>query len=395
MLAEGMELAKRVLDVSTESAFEVLAKAKQLERQGRSVIHFEIGEPDWDTPDHIKEAAIKALREGFTHYTPSAGIPELRQAIAEKVLQERGVHLDYESQILITPGAKPNLLYAIFSLANPGDRVLIPDPSFPSYWALTKLAGAVAVPLTLTQKRDFTIDPEQVRKEAKTGAKLLILSFPSNPCGSVLSERDIKDIAEIVQKYNLWVLSDEIYRKFVYEGQRYSSVFNEAGMTDRTVVIDSFSKTYAMTGWRLGFALGPSALIEKMTRLQIHLASCPNSFVQKAALEALMGPQDFFKDMLREYDLRRKAIVDGLNAIKGFHCSMPKGAFYAFPNTLSTGLSSKELSGRLLNEALVATLDGASFGAGGDGFLRLSYATNLMKIKEGLERMKEFAEEKL
>jgi aspartate/methionine/tyrosine aminotransferase len=394
VISERLELAERVLDISTESAFEVLAKAKRLEKEGKSIIHFEIGEPDFPTAARIKDAAIRALRDGFTHYTQSSGIPELRQAIAEMVLKERAVKIDFESQVLVTPGAKPNLYYAIFSLVNPGDRVLIPDPSFPSYWALTKLAGGIAVPLTMKQERGFSVDPEQVRAEAKKGAKLLILSFPSNPCGSVLSKSDTEEIARIVQKYNLWVLSDEIYSKLVYEGEN-SSVYDVAGMTDRTLVADGFSKTYAMTGWRLGFAYGPPHLIEKMTRLQIHLASCATSFVQKAGVEALQGPQDSVKAMIQEYNRRRKRIVESLNAIPGFHCSMPKGAFYAFPDVKGTGLSSRELSSRLLNEAYVSTLDGAGFGDGGQGFIRLSYATDMNKINEGMKRIERFAKEEL
>lgn len=372
--------------IGTESAFEVLALAKGLERQGHSVVHLEIGEPDFDTPPHIKEAAIRALNEGFTHYTPAQGIYELREAIARRLERDIGVDIDPNREVIVMPGSKVCIFAAIMSIINPGDEVLVPDPGWPIYESVVRFIGGRPVPVPLREENDFKFDPEDLQEKISKKTKMVIINFPQNPCGSSLSPSDVRTVADIAGEKDLWVLSDEIYSKIVYEGGHHS-MLAESDMKEHTILVDGFSKTYAMTGWRLGYAVADPEIISRMVTLQINISSCATSFAQKAAVEALNGPQDCVRDMVREYLMRRDAIVSGLNKIEGLSCQMPKGAFYVFPNTTRLGMKSKELMTLLLEKAHVATLDGTAFGQGGEGYLRLSYATSIDKIQEGLRRI--------
>ncbi len=387
MVSVKPPFADRMKNLGTETAFEVLGMAKELERKGINVVHLEIGEPDFDTPQHIKDAAVRALKEGFTHYTPSAGIIEIREAVAETVSEDRGIDVDPNREVVVMPGAKPCILTGILATINPGDEVLIPNPSYPVYESVVNFIGAVPVPVPLKEEKDFRLSPEDVAEKVTKRTRMLVLNSPHNPCGSSLLKSDMEGLAEIARENNLWVLSDEVYCKIQYEGKHYS-IASEPGMKEKTILIDGFSKTYAMTGWRLGYAVGNPELIAHMVKLQINICSCPTSFVQKAGIEALRGTQDCVSQMVKEYDKRRKAIVAGLNAIRGISCKMPGGAFYVFPNVKRLGLKSKDLMKIILNKARVAILHGDAFGQYGEGYLRLSYATNLENIKEGLSRIK-------
>ena len=379
--------AERMGRLGTESAFEVLARAKELEKRGVEVVHFEIGEPDFDTPEHIKEAAVKALKEGYTHYTPSPGILELRVAIAEKVSNELGIDVDPASEVVVMPGGKPCIFAAIYTMVNPGDEVLIPNPSYPAYESVVNFAGGIPIPIPLREENDFRLIPEDVEQLVTPKTKMIILNSPHNPCGSMLTKRDVKEIAEIVKKHNLLVLSDEIYDKITYE-QKHYSIASEADMKDHTIIINGFSKTYAMTGWRLGYAISNKSIISQMAKLHLNISSCAAAFVQMAGITALRGPQDCVKEMLQEYARRREIIVEGLNSIPGISCKKPSGAFYVFPNIKKLGMSSREFAQYLLTEGGVATLHGTAFGKFGEGYLRLSYATSITNIKKGLEKIK-------
>ena len=391
-MSRELSYSKAMSNLGTETAFEILAMAKELEKKGAKVIHLEIGEPDFDTPEHIKEAAVKALKAGYTHYTPAPGILELRQAISEKVSREIGIDVDPNREVIVMPGAKPGLFTGILSTVNPGEEVLVPDPAFPIYRSVVEFIGAVAVSIPLKEEKNFRIDPEDVRRKVTAKTKMLILNSPHNPCGSALTRSDIEALAEIARENNLWVMSDEVYSKIVYEGG-HQSIASQPGMKERTILIDGFSKTYAMTGWRLGYAIGPAQVIAHMVKLQINIASCAAAFTQMAAIEALRGPQDSTRKMVEEYDRRRKTIVSGLNSIRGMSCKMPDGAFYVFPNVKKLGLNSRDIMMKLLNQGHVATLHGEAFGPAGAGYLRLSYATSLENIKEGLGRIKQIVEE--
>jgi aspartate aminotransferase len=386
-------LADRMAVLGTETAFEVLARAKALERQGKNIIHLEIGEPDFDTPQNIKEAAVKALYAGYTHYVPAAGIPELREAIAEYISKTREIRVDPE-EVVVTPGAKPIIFFTILACVNPGEEVLYPNPGFPIYESVIKFVGAKPVPIPLKEENDFRIDHEYVKEKITEKTKMIILNSPENPTGGVLTRDDLKLIADcIAERDDLIVLSDEIYSRIIYEGS-HESIASLPGMKEKTVILDGFSKTYAMTGWRLGYGVMRKDLAEKITQLMINSNSCTCAFIQMAGIEALKGPQDSVDRMVAEFRKRREIIVEGLNRIKGVTCKKPKGAFYVFPNITGTGMRSKELSDYLLNEVGVAVLPGTSFGKYGEGYLRISFANSVENIKEALRRI-EAALEKL
>jgi len=382
-----MKLAKCMSRLGTETAFEVLAKAKALEAQGREVVHLEIGEPDFDTPKHIIEAACKALHSGYTHYTPSAGIPELRQAIAEETSRTRGIPVEPEN-VVVTPGGKPIMFYAILALAEPGDEVIYPNPGFPIYESMINFTGAKPVPIPLREEYDFAFDIDEFKKLVTDKTKLIIINSPHNPTGGILDKGTLHEIAKIAMERDIPVLSDEIYDRILYEGEFYS-IASIPGMQERTIILNGFSKTYAMTGWRLGYGVMPKDLAVHITRLMTNSNSCTNAATQMAGIAALKGPQDDVDRMVAAFRERRDVIVKGLNEIPGVSCVLPKGAFYAFPNIKGTGMQSKPLADYLLNEAGVACLSGTSFGAYGEGYLRLSYANSVENIKKALERMAE------
>jgi aspartate/methionine/tyrosine aminotransferase len=375
-------IARRMAGLGTETAFEILARAKKLEARGREVVHLEIGEPDFDTPPNIVEAGADALREGFTHYGPSAGLPPAREAIAESFSKERRVSVGPEN-VVITPGAKPILFYSVIACVNPGEEVIYPDPGFPIYQSVIDFFGAKPVPLPLREDRDFTFDLADLEARITDKTKMVIINSPHNPCGSMLSHDDLRGIAELAERHDFWVLADEIYSKIVYE-EAFESITQFPGMLDRTIVVDGFSKSYAMTGWRLGYGIMPKDLEPHVSRLMTNSNSCTASFTQMAGVEALRGPQDRPAEMVSEFRRRRDRIVDGLNAIEGFRCLKPKGAFYVFPNISELGMTSEELQDRLLDEGGVATLAGTSFGPQGEGYLRLSYANSLDNIERAL-----------
>jgi aspartate/methionine/tyrosine aminotransferase len=365
-------------DLGTETAFEVLAKAKALERQGRAVIHLEIGEPDFDTPPHIVEAAIKALRDGHTHYTPSPGIPELRAAIAEHLTATRGVPFTPE-QVVITPGAKPIMFYTVLACVDPGDEVLVPDPGFPIYASVVRFFGGVPVSVPLREKQDFRMQVADVAQRITPRTRLLIFNTPHNPCGSALTGADVEGLAELALRHDLWVLSDEIYCEMLYEGT-HTSIRTLPGMADRTILLDGFSKTYAMTGWRLGYGAMPVALAEHVARLMTNSNSCTAAFTQWAGIAALKGSQEPSRQMIAEFRRRRDFLVPALDAISGIVCPRPRGAFYVFPNVSALPVSAHEFADLLLERYGVAVLAGTCFGDAGEGYLRLSYANSLENL---------------
>lgn len=384
-------LAERMKNLGTETAFEVLAKAKALERQGKNILHLEIGEPDFDTPKHIKDAAVKALYAGYTHYVPAAGIQELREAIAEDVAKSRNIEVDPE-EVVVTPGAKPIMFFAILACVNPGEEVLYPNPGFPIYESVINFVGAKPVPVPLKEDNDFGIDHEYVKEHVTKKTKMIIINSPGNPAGNVLTKDDLKLIADCVaDRDDVLVLSDEIYNRIIYEGE-HESIASLPGMKEKTIILDGFSKTYAMTGWRLGYGVMRKDLAQKITQLMINSNSCTCAFVQMAGIEALKGPQDSIGKMVEEFRKRREVIVSGLNKLKGVTCKKPRGAFYVFPNITGTGMKSQELSDYMLNKAGVAVLPGTAFGAYGEGYLRLSFATSVENIKKALDRMSEALE---
>jgi len=381
-----MRLAIRMARLGTETAFEVLARAKALEAQGKSVIHLEIGEPDFDTPQNIKKAAIDAINNNFTHYGPSAGLPEHRKAIAEYISNTRGIRVEPD-EVVVTPGAKPIIFFTILTWLRPGDEVLTPSPGFPIYESLINFVGAKPVLYPLREENNFDIDIEEFKKLVSPMTKMIILNSPQNPTGSVLSKETLKEISRIVLEDNdILVISDEVYSEIIYEGE-HSSIASIPEMKDRTVIIDGYSKTFAMTGWRCGYGIMNKELAKYVTQLQTNSTSCTATFTQMACIEALKGPKDAVKKMVSEFKNRRDIIVEWLNKIPGFSCKMPKGAFYVFPNIKGTGKTSKELEEYLLNEAGVACLSGTAFGAYGKGFLRFSYANSVDNIKEALKRI--------
>jgi aspartate aminotransferase len=380
-----MRLAERMSRLGTETAFEVLARAKALEAQGREIIHLEIGEPDFDTPAHIKAAAVRALEEGWTHYTPAAGIPALREAIADYIRRTRGIPVGPE-HVVVVPGGKPIMFFAILALVEEGDEVIYPNPGFPIYESMIRFVGARPVPLRLRMENEFRVDVEELARLITPRTRMLILNSPANPTGGVLTREDLAAIAELCLKHNLVVLSDEIYSRILYEGE-HISIASFPGMLERTIILDGSSKTYAMTGWRLGYGVMPEPLAEAVTRLMINSNSCTAAFTQIAGIAALTGPQDDVDRMVAAFRERREVMVEGLNRLPGFRCLKPKGAFYAFPNIEGTGMSSRELAHYLLEEAGVAVLSGTAFGEYGEGFLRLSFANSIENIQKALERI--------
>jgi aspartate/methionine/tyrosine aminotransferase len=384
-------IAGRMLGLGTETAFEVLGRAKKLEAAGRDIVHLEIGEPDFDTPANIVEAACKALREGWTHYGPSSGLPSAREAIAEHFSRDRGVKVGPEN-VVVTPGAKPILFYSVLALVNPGDEVIYPDPGFPIYQSVISFFGAKPVPLPLKEERDFRFDLADLEARITPRTRMIIFNSPHNPCGSMLGKEDLRGIAELAERHDLWVLADEIYSKSTYE-EPFESITQFPGMLDRTVVVDGFSKTYAMTGWRMGYGIVPKDVEPHFSRLMVNSNSCTASFSQMAGIEALRGPQDEVRAMVAEFRRRRDFIVDGLNAIEGVTCRKPKGAFYVFPNVKALGMKSQKLQDHLLENAGVASLSGTSFGPEGEGYLRFSYANSLPNIEKALGRIAESLQE--
>ncbi|MCG2767381.1 MAG: pyridoxal phosphate-dependent aminotransferase [Chloroflexota bacterium] len=382
-----MKFAERMSRLGTETAFEVLVKARALEAQGRDIVHMEIGEPDFDTPANIVEAGVKALRSGKTHYVPSAGIPEFKQAIADYIAGTRHVEVDPDL-VVVTPGGKPIMFFVILALAEAGDEVIYPNPGFPIYESVINFAGAKPVPIQLREERDFSFDVAELRDKVTDKTTLIILNSPQNPTGGVLSKEDLKAIAEIAVERDIPVLSDEIYDNMVYDGE-FASVASFPGMSpaERTIILNGHSKTYAMTGWRLGYGVMPAELASQVARLMTNSNSCTAAFTQWAGTEALTGSQEGSKKMMAAFKERRGVIVKGLNEIPNLRCVMPKGAFYAFPNITETGMSSQAVADYLLNEAGVAVLSGTSFGKYGEGFIRLSYATSIENINKALNRI--------
>ena len=382
-----MRLAQSFSRLGTETAFEVLDRARALEATGRKIVHLEIGEPDFDTPVNIRDAAKRALDAGFTHYGPSAGLPEARAAVAEYVSKTRGISVKPEETILV-PGGKPIIFFTILALVEPGDEVIYPNPGFPIYESMINYVGGKAVPLPIREERDWDFDPADLEKALTPKTKLVILNSPANPTGGVMSKDTMERVLKALAKYpDALILSDEIYSRIVYEG-KHQSLMSAPGMKERTILLDGFSKTWAMTGWRLGYGVGPKWLIDAIAKLATNDHSCVSSFSQIAAIEALNGPQDSVAGMVAEFKKRRDVIVAGLNALPGVTCRTPKAAFYVFPNIKGTGLTSKALSDALLNEAGVACLPGTSFGALGEGYLRFSYANSIENIEKALAAMK-------
>jgi aspartate/methionine/tyrosine aminotransferase len=379
-------LAKRMSRLGTETAFEVLARAKAMEAKGRDIVHLEIGEPDFDTPANIREAAKKAIDDGFTHYGPSAGMPNTREVFAEFLTKDRGIEVKPEN-IVVTPGAKPILFFSILALVDEGDEVVYPNPGFPIYESVINFVGAKPVPVPLREEKAFSFDLNEMRELVNDKTKLIIINSPQNPTGGVLTPEDMKGIAELAEKHDAWILSDEVYSKMVYEG-KHVSIYDYPEVMDRVILLEGHSKTYAMTGWRLGYAAMPVELANQISKLQTNSNSCTAAFTQVAGVEALTGPQDESLKMMAEFKARRDLIVDGLNEIPGFKCLRPKGAFYVFPNITGTGKKSKEIEEFLLEEAGVAGLSGTSFGEYGEGYLRFSYANSQENLRKALEMIK-------
>jgi aspartate/methionine/tyrosine aminotransferase len=381
-----MDVATRMSRLGTESAFEVLARAKALERAGRDIIHLEIGEPDFDTPAHIREAAKRALDAGATHYGPAAGLPELREAIAKHVGITRGVPVSPE-EVVVTPGGKPIMFFTILALVNAGDEVIHPNPGFPIYESVVNFVGGVPVPIPLREESGFGFDMDEFERRLSPRTRLIIVNSPQNPTGGVLDRGQLERIAHVAVERGITILTDEIYREFLYEGE-FVSLLGFPGVRERAVLLDGFSKTYAMTGWRLGYGVMPAALADHVTRLMVNSASCTASFVQLAGIAALEGDQTPVTQMVDAFRRRRDLVVDGLNALPGVSCIRPRGAFYAFPNVTRLGRPSSEIAERLLNEAGVALLPGTAFGAHGEGYLRLSYANSESNLRAALDRMR-------
>lgn len=384
-----LRLAKRMALLGTETAFEVLARAKALERQGKHIVHLEIGEPDFDTPAAITEAGIQALRDGHTHYTPTAGLWEVREAVAQYVGRTRGIRVAPD-EVVLTTGAKPVIFFAMLALIEPGDEVIVPDPAYPIYESAARFAGGTVRPLVLREENDFRVDPGEFRRLLSRRTKLVVLNSPHNPCGSVLSRGDLNEIVEALRDTQTWVLSDEIYGRITYDAEQVS-IASLPGMQERTIVLDGFSKTYAMTGWRLGFGVMPAPLAERMTQLATNATACAAAFTQIAGAAALRGSQDAVLAMVAEFRRRRDRIVAGLRAIEGMTCRLPAGAFYVFPNVRAIDEQSARFASFLLDEMGVAAVAGTAFGPSGQGYLRLSYANAIPNIDEGLRRIAEGA----
>ncbi len=378
-----------MLTIGTETAFEVLARARAMEAQGKKIIHLQIGEPDFDTPKNIREAGKLAIDKGFTHYGPSAGLPQTRTAVAEYLTKTRGVKFERD-EIIIMPGGKPVMFFTILALVNPGDEVIYPNPGFPIYESMIKFVGGKPVPLPIREENDFNFDPQELEKLITPKTKLFIINSPANPTGGFLEKEDLAKIVQIMARHpDVAILSDEIYSRILYGDAVHHSITEFPGMKERTIILDGFSKTYAMTGWRLGYAAAPKELILKLATLATNCHSCTASFSQIAAIEALQGPQESVDQMVAEFKRRRDVIVEGLNSLPGVSCHTPKAAFYVFPNVKKLGRSSKEIADFLLLEAGVACLAGTSFGSLGEGYLRFSYANSVENIRAGIQKMAE------
>ena len=393
---QGIRLAERMSRLGTESAFDVLVRAREIEATGKEVIHLEIGEPDFPTAPHIVEAAAKALRDGWTHYGPPAGLPQLREAIAEDVATRRGIKVD-PSEVVVTPGAKPIMFFTILALIEPNDEVLCPNPGYPIYDSMVNFIGARPVPYPLPESNDFDLDVNEIISKITDRTRLLILNSPHNPTGGVLSPAQIRALAAALDSpkgRDVVILTDEIYNRLIFEGE-HASLTKFHGMKERTILLDGFSKTFAMTGWRLGYGVMPAPLAKQVAQLMTNSNSCTASFTQIAGVAALRGDQSPVDAMRAEFMRRREVIVDGLNSIPGFRCRKPHGAFYAYPNITGTGKSSREIADALLNEAGVACLSGTAFGSWGEGFLRFSYANSVENISKALDRIKGWAKKNL
>src|SRR5580693_8849946 len=384
-----MKLAQRMSRIGTESAFDVLVRARALEAQGKDIIHLEIGEPDFPTPQHIIDAGKKALDEGWTHYGPSQGLPELREAIAHYISTTRGIQVS-AANVCVTPGGKPIIFFPMLALLGPGDEVIYPNPGFPIYESMIRVSGATAVPVPLVEERGFSFDLDVFRKSLTSKTKMVVLNSPHNPTGGMIPAEDIAAIADEVRGRDLVVLSDEIYSRIVYGDEKPFSIASLPGMLEKTIILDGFSKTYAMTGWRLGYGVLPEWLVEPVNLLIVNSTSCTASFTQRAGIAALEGPQDEVEKMVAEFRRRRDAFCAGLNSLPGFRCPIPEGAFYAFPDITGTGRSSKQLADALLNDAGVACLSGATFGEYGEGYLRFSIANSFENLMDAVERIRAF-----
>lgn len=382
-----MRLANRMERLGTETAFDVLCRAKELECS-REVIHLEIGEPDFNTPRYIIEAAQRALDEGWTHYCPSAGIPELREAIAEYAGRLRGVKF-FPEQVVVTPGAKPVMAFAIMALVDTGDEVIYPNPGFPIYESMIEYMGGRPVPIRLREEREFRLDAEELAQLVNPRTKMIVINSPANPTGGVLNREDLRLIADTALKYNVWILADEIYSEIIYDVP-FESIAQFTDVHPRLIILDGFSKTFAMTGWRIGYGIMPKDMVEKMARIETNINSCTTTFIQRAGIAALRGPHTDVDRMVAEFKKRRDFIVEGLNRLPGFRCVKPQGAFYVFPNVEGTGIDCKVLADRLLEEEGVACLAGTCFGKFGDGFMRFSYANSIDNINRALERINRF-----
>jgi aspartate aminotransferase len=380
-----LQLARRMSRLGTETAFEVLNKARALERQGKSIIHLEIGEPDFDTPANVVEAGVDALHKGWTHYGPAAGLPELRQTIADYVSSTRNVKVTPE-EVVVVPGGKPIIFFTILALIDEDDEAIYPNPGFPIYESMIHYVGGKAVPMHLREDRDFSLDVNELAPLITDRTKLIILNSPHNPTGGVMQRKDVEQVAKVIGDRNILVLSDEIYSRLLFEGEHFS-IMSVPGMQERTILLDGFSKTYAMTGWRMGYGVMRADLATHITRLMTNSNSCTASFTQMAGIEALRGDQASVDHMCAEFKRRRDVFVAGLNKIKGFSCRIPKGAFYVFPNITKTGWKSKPLADALLEQAGVAALSGTAFGAFGEGYLRFSVANSLENLQLALDRI--------
>ena len=380
-----LRLARRMSRLGTETAFEVLNKAKALEKQGKSIIHLEIGEPDFDTPSNVIEAAVDALHQGWTHYGPSAGLPDLRQTIADYVAKTRNVKVSSE-EVVVVPGGKPIIFFTILALIDEGDEVIYPNPGFPIYESMVNYVGGKAVPIALREERDFSVNVDELASLITDRTRLIILNSPHNPTGGMMSRRDVEQVAQAIGDRNIMVMSDEIYSRLVFEGEHFS-IMSVPGMLERTILLDGFSKTYAMTGWRMGYGVMRADLAQHISRLMTNSNSCTASFTQIAGIEALRGDQTSVDKMCAEFKKRRDVMVARLNNIKGFSCRMPKGAFYVFPNITRTGWKSKPLADAILEQAGVACLSGTAFGAYGEGHLRFSVANSLENLELALDRV--------
>jgi len=384
-----MKLAERMSRIGVEGAFDVLLRARALEAKGRSIVHLEIGEPDFPTPAHIVEAAKRALDDGWTHYGPTQGYPELREAVADDVSRRRGIRVGPE-HVSIVPGGKPMIFFPMMALLEPGDEVIYPNPGFPIYKSMIETLGATAVPMPLVESRGFSFDLNRLRDKLNGRTKMLVLNSPQNPTGGVIPEEDMRAIADMVRERDLIVLADEIYSRIYYENPPVS-IASYPGMLEKTIILDGFSKTYAMTGWRMGYGVMPAWLVEAVNKLMVNSCSCVASFTQRAGIAALRGPQEPVDAMIAEFRRRRDAFCAGLNRIPGFRCTLPGGAFYAYANVEETGIPSKEMADFLLEEAGVAGLNGGAFGEYGEGYIRFSYANSLENLMEAVARIEKVA----